>query len=338
MSDVRPRAFAKRSDDADPGAVDPDAVKRLAYLWDNLAPAVQGYFEELYEAMPEKVSTVLTGTVLPRGGERTTLGSWTQSAKGEQGFVDTSDSTVSVIEVKVDPANPGSGVPFAVVWSVSAHTEKGFSARKDKVQVLKDGAPVAEKTIDQPPMAAGQHAEVRADFGAIPIGSYQVLVVANVEGGDGATMNEHGLQTQGTAMFAVGQTREAQMLEDVPRFSKASGLIQSAVTMNPTVVVREGDEAEGIPPILELDQQTLRQLADAADELASMDVMADGFKQALGSAAVWLRDNPRISEEDWTTLRGQLVGLSQIPPDDAGKFAMSFIEALEEQSPYPFVR
>jgi hypothetical protein len=32
MSDARPRAFEKRSADADPGAADPDAVKRLAYF------------------------------------------------------------------------------------------------------------------------------------------------------------------------------------------------------------------------------------------------------------------------------------------------------------------
>ena len=302
MSDVRPRAFAKRSADADPGAADPDAVKRLAYFWDTISPVAQGYFEELYEAMPDKVSAVLAGAVLARGGERTTLASWIETAKNEQGVVDTSGTTVVLRDVKVEPANPMPRAGYAVAWSVTAD-EKGFPGRKDRVRVLdNDGAQVAEKTIEQPAIGAGESVQVRAIFGALPLGSYQVLVVANVEGGDGSSMNEHGLQAYESASFVVGQTREAQLAEDAPKFGQVLGLVQSAVQVNATHVVHQGGPDEHKI----LDEHVLDRLAEAADELASMDVLADGFKRALGNAAEWLRrrpGGPYITEEEWATLR-----------------------------------
>jgi uncharacterized protein (DUF2141 family) len=308
----------------------------LAFFWDTISPVAQGYFEELYEAMPDKVSTVLAGTVLPRGGERTTLASWIETATDEHGSVDRSGTTVVLRDVKVEPANPMPRAGYAVVWSVTAD-EKGFPGRKDRVQVLnRDGEQVAEKTIEQPVIAAGGSVQVRADFGALPLGSYSVVVVANVEGGDGSSMNEHGLQALGSASFVVGQTREAQLAEDTPKFGQALALVQGAVQMNATHVLDEGGPNERKI----LDERVLDQLAEAADELASMDVLADGFKRALGSAAQWLRrrpGGPYISEEEWATLRGQLLGLPP-NPEEAGTYAMGFIQALEEQSPTPFVR
>ena len=68
-----------------------------------------------------------------------------------------------------------------------------------------------------------------------------------------------------------------------------------------------------------------------------MDVLADGFKRALGNTANWLRNNPHIGETEWTTLRGQLLGL-RADSDEAGKYTAGFIEALEEQSGYSFIR
>ena len=254
MSDVRPRAFAKRTADGDAGAVDPEAAKRLAFFWSTLSPVTQGYFEELYEAMPEKVSTVLAGAVLPRGGEHTTLASWTEDGKDEWGGADTSGKSLLLGEVKVEPDNPGSGAPFAVVWSVTSD-DKGFPARRDKAQILNvRGEPVTEKIFDQPPLAAGQSAQGRADFGAVPLGSYQVLVVANSDGGDGSSMNEHGLQSQGAATFVVGQTREAQQAADAPKFVSAASRIQSAINTNATVEIPW--DRQGIPPELALDDQT----------------------------------------------------------------------------------
>jgi hypothetical protein len=282
--------------------------------------------------MPDKVSRVLAGTVLARGGERITLASWIETAKDEHGRVDRSGTTVDLRDVKVEPANPLPSAGYAVVWSVTAD-EKGFPRRKDRVQVLdKDGAQVAEKTIDQPAIGAGASVQVRADFGALPLGSYQVRVVANIEGGDSSSMNEHGLQALGSASIVVAQTREAQLAEDLPKFSKALGLVQSAVGTNAERVLEPDEDKILADHVLDL-------LAEAADDLASLDVLADGFKRALGNAANWLGNPPRphITEAEWATLRGQLLGLPA-NLDESGKYAMGFIQALEEQSPTPFVR
>jgi hypothetical protein len=306
----------------------------LGFYWTTVTPVTQGYFEELYEAMPEKVSTVLAGAALPRGGEHTTLASWAALAMNEAGFVDTSGLQLSVSEVKVDPPNPGSSKPFEVVWTVFPDAD--FPGRKDKVQILDhDGKMVAEQTIEQSPIAAKTPSDVRATFAGLSNASYYVSLVVNLEGGDGTSLNEHGLQSMGSANFVVGDTRESQLAQDAPKFGEAHSLISAAMNTN-MIQVRPGDDEH--PPEMELEPRVLENLAKAADELASMDVMADGFKKTLGNAANWLRqENPHFNEEEWASLRGDLVGLTQtMNPDEAGKFAASFIEALEKHSNYPF--
>jgi hypothetical protein len=325
MSEGRRLAFKKPSAGPDAGA-----VRRLAFLWTELVPVVRGYFEELYEAMPDKVSTVLAGAVLPRGGEHLTLASWAETALDEHGRLDLSGLTISLGDVKVEPANPGSGAAFAVVWSV--YSEAGFPARQDRVQLFDaNGKQVAtDKMIAQPLVAPGGIVDVRADFEGLPNGTYQATVVANVEGSEGTAINDHGFQSAGGASFIVGATREAQFAEDLPKFTEAYKLIGAVANTNADLEINE----EGYPARFGLASSHLERLAEAADLLASMDVLADGFKQALGNAASWLRGySYAVPEEEWTTWRGQLLGLLQSPnPEQAGTFARQFIEILEEHS------
>jgi hypothetical protein len=87
-----------------------------------------------------------------------------------------------------------------------------------------------------------------------------------------------------------------------------------------------------------LDCYVLDTLADGADALASMDVLANGFQQPLGEAAHWLHSHPRITEAEWATLRGQLLGLQTNANVEAvGKYAIAFIGALGDQAPMPFL-
>jgi hypothetical protein len=316
---MRSRAFGKTG-----AALDPAAVTRLALFWGTLTPETQGYFEQLYQRHPQDVSTVLAGVVLPKDGTHPNLASWVATAQNQQGTVDTSRmATLTLTDVTVAPATPMPTAAFAVTWSVTA--DNGFQERKDRLQILKDGTQVADKTIDQKVIGPGASV-VRHDFGGgLPPGSYVAYVVANVEGGD-TVPNRRGLQASGTASFVVGQAADAQRVQDTPKFSEAVGLVQSAAQMN------AGRDLPGSdPPVRAVEEGVLTLLAEAADDLASMGVMTDPLRRGLGKAGEWLRQDPPrvITEKDWATLRGQLIGL---PPniDEAGKYAEGFLKALEE--------
>lgn len=313
-----------------PAQQDPEAIPRLALFWRTLTQEAQGYFEKLYTMYPQDVSRVLTGVVLAADGNHPTLASWVATAQNPQGGVDTSSlAFIAVIDLKVVPDNPPAGAAFAVTWSVSA--EKGFRARKDLVRILDaTNNQVAEKTIDQPVIGAGAIVPVRADLGALPAGSYQVSVVANVEGGE-STPTRMGLQATMLASFFVGQTAESQRAEQMVKFDKAVGLVYTAVQME---ALRTIDQTT-IPPVMGAEYTILDDLAQAADDIATLNGMADALKTSLAAAAMWLRQSPRpdITAERLATLRGRVDSLRQVASlDTAGQYAKAFIEALQEQS------
>jgi hypothetical protein len=303
----------------------------LALFWGTITEDARGYFEQLYEKYPVDVSKVLAGVVLTKDATHPTLASWVATAQDQSGNVDMSKTaTITVTDVKIVPANPQPGAGFAVTWSVTA--DKGFQERKDRVQIRNsDGTQVAEQTTpDQKVIGAGASVKGQADIAALPLGSYTAYVVGNVEGGSDGVPNMKGLQVVNAESFFVGQTAESQKVQETLKFGKASNLVYRARETNAERVL----DSQSSPPLMGLEERVLDDLADAADDLASINGMTDPLKADLGNLAMWLRTSPRpvIIEKDWTTLRGQLMNLAQITDvDEAGKFATGFIRALQEQ-------
>ncbi|MDE3204397.1 MAG: hypothetical protein KGQ66_09235 [Acidobacteriota bacterium] len=314
-----------------------DTAKRLGLVWEGLTPEVQGYFEELYEAMPDKVSSVLSGAVLARDEDHPTLASWVELAMTEDGWLDKSGLSIHLEDIKFEPENPGSRESFTVTWRAVA--EGHFPDRRDTVSIMTlDGAVVAEKTVDVEAVE-GSSGESQVDFDGLNVGEYQARVIVNIDGG-AMSANVHGTQNIMVLPLFVGQTREAQRASDYPIWGEAISLINGASLQNASFVITpeqvDPDSGSTVPAELGLDGSVFRDLAEAAEKFATMDVLADGFTKALNAASEWLKDRsyesgPVATEEQWATLRGKLIGIvTTANIDEAGTTALAFIEVFED--------
>jgi hypothetical protein len=286
------------------------AIKQLTFYWNSINETTQKYFEQLYEEMPEKVSAVLAGAPLPREGDHLTLDAWVTTKPGG-GF---DNAAVSVSEVVVDPAIPAPGTRFTIRWSGS--TDADVPARKDRVRIVSQRDPdkaVADQTFEHAPRSKGS-GQWEASFDAgLPTGSYAVQLWVNLEGTDGSFINEHGIMTYGSAELNVGETRESQIQQDMPKLTEAQAAVMSA-TYEPA-----------------FNERVREQLTQAAEALAGMDQLADGFKQELRTTADRLRMTPGIEEGDWPALRDRLTGASSRSNiENVGDFALAVIDVVEE--------
>ncbi len=322
-----------------------DGAKRLGTVWEGLTPEVQGYFEELYEAMPDKVSDVLSGAVLLRDDDHPTLASWVDVARGEDGSLDKSGLIIHLEDVKLEPENPGSRESFSVTWRVGV--DGHFPDRRDKVSILtSDLSVVAEKTID---VAAvdGSGGESQVDFDGLAVGEYQGRLVLNIDGGEQGA-NVHGRQVHQYFPFFVGQTRDSQMAHDAPIWGEAMTRMNGAALRNAefeiTPAHEDSESGLSVPAEMGLQGSVYGELAEAAETLATMDVFEDGFKEALRKTAEWLEDQsvntlaPVATEEEWATLRGKLTAIvTSANLETAGTTALQFIEVFEDRAERSFM-
>jgi hypothetical protein len=265
-----------------------ESIERLGVYWETIDEVTQGHFELLYGVMPEKVSEVLAGAALPRDDLHLTLRSWVESASDDTpdfaalpGFAALQALQIQMTEVSVGPPSPDirfklkpePGQPFVVSWTGQALAD--FPARKDLVAITyMDGGEVARKIVEQEATPKGPvHGEAR--FDGLARNEYRVVVVVNREGdapgqspdrrGPGHRLYEHGVMTEASAVFAVGnfdaesgfRSAKGEYGEDQEKFDAARDLCLTAVSWYPN-------------------QAAFADLVDVANRLASMPRLSLG--------------------------------------------------------------
>ncbi|HET6964302.1 MAG TPA: hypothetical protein VFH58_05980 [Acidimicrobiales bacterium] len=301
-----PGLFAKKTEGV--------SATKLAMVWQTLDPVVQGYFEQLYEAVPDRVAEVLNGSPLPRDDAHPTLASWAKTVpEGEGGGLgDLSKLTVAVGELTIEPESPAPGTPFKVSWKGSVEVD--FPPRLDRLDIYDNsGAVVTQRALEVGETKAGTF-EGSAQFDGLPVGTYAVALTCNTQGAEGNTPNDHGFMSGNGQTLYVGETREAQMAQDAPRLEQVFWAVESLTRASEIT-----DEA----------QQNLRTILLS---LAEMDLVGGVLAETLRSKAGQLEDW-RLEENEvpWTQLRDRLVGAkAQASLDSVAPFADTVLEVIDE--------